>query len=96
MSLMGGAGAGWPPGGEAYDVEPVAGQLPAQIVIPPVVDRLRPGGLMRCCTETVGDLYPDGPAALAAEGQTLQCKYNPDEPEHRMIFRDGAWEWDHE
>lgn len=60
-----------------------------------VNDRVRIGGLMRCCLETVSDLYPDGPGALAAEGQRLQCKYAADNPEHRMIFRDGAWEWDH-
>ena len=60
----------------------------------PAPDRLRPGGLIRCCTETVGDLYPDGPARVAVEGQTLRCKYHPDNPGHRMVFRDGAWEWD--
>lgn len=59
-------------------------------------DRVRIGGLMRCCIETIGDLYPGGPAMLAAEGQRLQCKYAPDNPEHRMRFRDGAWEWDHD
>jgi hypothetical protein len=58
----------------------------------PVNDRLRAGGLMRCCTETAGDLYPDGPARVSVEGQTLQCKYNPDDPLHRMVFRAGAWE----
>jgi hypothetical protein len=57
-------------------------------------DRLRMGGLMRCCTGTVEDLYPGGPARIAVEGQTLQCAYAPDDPLHRMIFRDGAWEWD--
>jgi hypothetical protein len=59
----------------------------------PKPDGLRIGGLMRCCTETVNDLYPDGPAAQAEEGQVLQCKYNPDNPGHRMLFREGAWEW---
>jgi hypothetical protein len=43
-----------------------------------------------------GDLYSGGPAKIAAEGQKLQCKYNPGNPGHRMRFRDGAWEWDHE
>lgn len=59
-------------------------------------DRVRIGGLMRCCTETIGDLYPDGPAQVAIEGQQLSCKYNPKMQNHRMIFHDGAWEWDHE
>lgn len=58
-----------------------------------VTDKIRIGGLMRCCIETVGDLYPDGPAQTAHQGQILQCKYAEDNPEHRMIFRDGAWEW---
>jgi hypothetical protein len=59
-------------------------------------DRLRTGGLFRCCTETVHDLYPDGPAAIAEEGQVLHCKYHPDDPSHRIIFRAGAWQWMHD
>jgi hypothetical protein len=47
---------------------------------------------MRCCLLTIGDLYPDGPARVAVEGQELQCKY-AESPDHRMIFRGGAWEW---
>jgi hypothetical protein len=58
-------------------------------------DGIRVGGLMRCCIESVEDLYPHGPGLVADEGQQLPCKYNPDDPDHRMIFRDGAWEWDH-
>jgi len=59
------------------------------------VDRLRPGGVLRCCIDTIEDLYPDGPSKVAVEGQRLQCKYNPDNPDHQVLFRDGAWEWDH-
>ena len=62
--------------------------------VPEPHDKIRMGGLMRCCTGTIGELYPDGPARVATEGQTLQCKYAPDSPDHRMRFRDGAWEWD--
>ena len=60
----------------------------------PNTDKIRVGGLMRCCTETIEGLYPDGPAQVAEEGQKLQCKYASDSPDHRMRFRDGAWEWD--
>lgn len=56
-------------------------------------DRVKMGGLMRCCLVTIGDLYPDGPAALAADGQTLQCRYT-DNPDHSMVFHAGFWEWD--
>jgi hypothetical protein len=63
-------------------------------------DLLRPGGLMRCCTETVADLYRDGqdtPSEFhAIEGSVLQCKYAPENPSHGMRFRNGAWEWDHQ
>lgn len=59
----------------------------------PKPDGLRIGGLLRCCTDTVYALYLDGPAAQAHEGQILQCKHLPDNPDHRMIFRAGAWEW---
>jgi hypothetical protein len=64
-------------------------------VTTPATDKIRIGGLMRCCIETVWNLYPDGPAALASEGQRLQCRYSADDPLHRMSFRAGAWEWDH-
>jgi hypothetical protein len=57
-------------------------------------DRVNIGGLMRCCTETIGDLYPDGPAKVATQGQTLQCKYITDNRDHRMIFENGWWHWD--
>ena len=64
----------------------------ARVTMEPETDKMRPGGLFRCCTETIGDLYPDGPARVAAEGQMLQCKYT-DSPYHRMIFTQGAWQW---
>lgn len=57
-------------------------------------DRIEIGGMMRCCSETISDLYPDGPGRVATEGQTLQCKYVPDRDTHRVIFRDGYWRWD--
>jgi hypothetical protein len=57
-------------------------------------DRVNTGGLFRCCLDTLAGLYLDGPARIAKEGQTLQCKYAPDSPNHRMIFRKGCWEWD--
>ncbi len=72
-----------------------AGVHHGQVDVSERPDRVRIGGLMRCCLETIDDLYPDGRTAIATEGQALQCKYAPDNPEHRMIFRDGAWEWDH-
>lgn len=57
-------------------------------------DGVRIGGLMRCCLKTIGDLYPNGPAFVATEGQQLRCKYLPELRNHLMIFRSGAWEWD--
>lgn len=59
-------------------------------------DRVHIGGLMRCCLDTIDDLYPDGPAKVAREGQELHCKYAPDDDTHKMIFRHGCWQWDHE
>jgi hypothetical protein len=57
-------------------------------------DQVRIGGLMRCCTGTIGEYYQDDPAKRAAEGEKLKCRYS-DSPDHgNMIFRDGAWEWD--
>ena len=66
---------------------------PAALPAARVLDQVNPGGLFRCCTETIGDLYPNGPAQVGTEGQILQCKYAPDSPNHRMIFRAGVWQW---
>lgn len=48
---------------------------------------------MRCCTATIAALYDENPGMRAAEGQVLQCQYAAVNPDHRMIFRNGAWEW---
>ena len=57
--------------------------------------RIRIGGLMRCCTSSVNDAMADAEVA-PKEGDTLRCKWAKDDPEdlHRMIFHNGAWEWD--
>ena len=48
-------------------------------------DPIRPGGLMRCCTElTIGRRADAG-----AEGDVEQCPHCRD----WVRFRDGAWEW---
>ena len=60
------------------------------------LDRLRTGGLYSCCIKTVNDLYPNGPAAIAEEGQVLHCEHHPDDPTHRIIFRAGAWQLMHD
>jgi len=61
------------------------------------VDRVHPGGLMRCCLETLRVLYPDGPASVAHEGDKLHCQYaEADNDLHKMRFKDGYWEWDHD
>jgi hypothetical protein len=57
-------------------------------------DGVQLGGLMRCCLATLDELYPNGPAAIAAEGQRLQCKYAPPASDHGwMVFTDGSWRW---
>lgn len=53
------------------------------------MDRIRAGGLFRCCTRTIAELTEPG-----KEGDKLQCKFAPNNPTHGMIFRRGAWEWD--
>jgi hypothetical protein len=56
------------------------------------VDKVKIGGLMRCCLETLQEYYPNGPEARAAEGDLLRCKYCSSS----MIFRSGSWEWNRE
>jgi len=54
-------------------------------------DKIRIGGLMRCCIATINILYDENPGTSATEGQELQCRYAHDSPDHRMRFREGAW-----
>lgn len=55
-------------------------------------DRVKIGGLMRCCLQTLDDYYPDGPADKASDGEVLPCKWCS----HSMIFEAGAWRWHHD
>lgn len=54
--------------------------------------RLRIGGVLRCCAETLNETVFESPPK---EGDTLHCKYHTDEISS-LIFRDGAWEWNKE
>ena len=50
------------------------------------VSPVRPGGLMRCCIQSLADA-PKAPS----EGDAYRCHWCTDE--FGMVFRDGAWEW---
>jgi hypothetical protein len=53
--------------------------------------RVRPGGLMRCCIETLTEAMKNA-TTEPKDGDTMLCAYC--KPENGgMIFRDGAWEW---
>ncbi len=61
-------------------------------------EKLNPGGLMRCCTETWNDTmieWRDVHSKPPKDGDTIQCKYGKSS-DHRMIRKDGVWRWDHE
>ena len=47
-------------------------------------DKVRIGGLYRCCLETLEESNPFG-----IEGDEISCVYCGD----YMRFNDGAWEW---
>jgi hypothetical protein len=55
------------------------------------MDRVKPGGLMRCCTKTLDGFYPGGPARKAREGEVLPCRWCA----NSMIFSGGFWQWNH-
>lgn len=50
---------------------------------------LRPGGVMRCCIATLEKRALS--ASPPAEGEKLPCDYCS----ASLVYRDGAWEWDH-
>ncbi len=49
--------------------------------------KIRIGGLMRCCILTISKDAPENPQ----EGEKLQCRWCS---LGKMIFKSGAWEWD--
>ena len=54
-------------------------------------ERLAIGGLMRCCTDTwagVVETIPD-----PQDGEVIRCRYQPDDPTHRMVRDGGIWKW---
>ncbi len=52
--------------------------------------RVRQGGLMRCCLQSLDDAMVAA-SAQPKEGDTARCAYCDDE--YGMVFRDGAWQW---
>ncbi len=53
------------------------------------MERLNPGGLMRCCTGTFLEKRKDFQKSPAKEGDVLPCQHC----DQSLIFRAGAWEW---
>lgn len=51
--------------------------------------KVLPGGLMRCCIATLEERMPTC-AEEPKDGERLACRYC----RNKMIFRDGAWQWD--
>lgn len=48
--------------------------------------RLRIGGVLRCCSASLGETeIQEAPR----EGEVLACKYC----KGALVYRDGAWEW---
>lgn len=50
--------------------------------------RIRMGGLLRCCIDTLYAMHDDG-TLDAADEAGARCRWCPGE----MRFVDGAWEW---
>lgn len=59
-----------------------------------IQERVKIGGLMRCCTQTLAE-YLQNATEPSKEGQTLDCKHEQ-AGNAQMIFRNGAWEWNHD
>ena len=58
----------------------------------PTEYRVREGGLMRCCLATL-DAHMLAATEAPKEGETLECRYEKNQPRPRMRWRKGAWEW---
>lgn len=51
--------------------------------------KIRPGGLFRCCIETI-DKDAKERYVAPHEGETLTCIHCH---KRTIVFHDGAWEW---
>lgn len=52
---------------------------------------VRTGGLMRCCTQSLGKQMDAADYDTPEEGAIVKCEYHPGDD--GMIYRDGGWEW---
>lgn len=50
------------------------------------------GGVFRCCADTLSDYLEKGGEPSKA-GDTVQCKYAPDDSFHRLVFDGSTWRW---
>lgn len=51
------------------------------------------GGLMRCCLATLGDFINEKPDQIIYEGDVLNCRYEKNQTEPKMVYHKGAWRW---
>lgn len=51
--------------------------------------RYRPGGLFRCCTQTLDDLAQEGKLVMN-QGHQVTCLYCK---KTTMVFSDGQYQW---
>lgn len=61
---------------------------------PPTDTRIAIGGLMRCCTGTLGD-WIRGRKLPVAVGEVVFCKYEAANPTSMILGEDGVWRWNH-
>lgn len=56
--------------------------------------RLAIGGLMRCCTGSLGDWIRSSDKPIKV-GEVVFCKYEAANPTSMILGEDGVWRWNH-
>ena len=54
--------------------------------------KIKPGGLMRCCIETIDTLTDTLDDVDYPDGYVLDCKYEKSDNQ-TIILLDGYWQW---
>lgn len=57
--------------------------------------KLAIGGLMRCCTGSLGEFISQNPDDTAQVGTLVYCKYEGNDPTSMILGDDGVWRWNH-
>lgn len=58
--------------------------------------RINPGGLMRCCFQTIHEYVDAHMGEAAPESLVISCRYEMYKESMNIILEKGEWRWNHD